>query len=187
MFNEVSVGTVVPFRGSDTPDKNGKMSIMILPVAGRIPNVKQVISGTVADNIGIEVGKTYLLQCREQGTDAVHGIDFTWLKLGEVGPLDVIDARKKLGEGQVVVFTKPENNYERKSVAVEGQRTIRIKEGLYKPATPTTVTEHQNADVKEGTSVDENVNAGDRKSVPHGNVKSDDVDAIFNKKDNKAA
>lgn len=159
MFNEMIVGTITPFSGTTTPDKNGSMPVMIQCVAGKMPN-RQVMSGTVAERQGLEVGKTYLIQVRERGFDKVFGEDFTWTKLMEiVDPLRIIELKKKeyLGEPQIITIDRPdgfEDAYERKSDAVESLQTKRIKEGQYIPVNVRTSVEHETArEIKEGSTV----------------------------------
>lgn len=157
MFNEMIIGSITTFSGTTTPDKNGEQAIMIQCIAGIIPN-RNVLSGTVAKRAGFEVGKTYLINVREAGTDILFGTDYTFTKVQELtSALDIVKAIKELGQPKIINVQRPEGfeeKYERKSDAVEGQRTVRIKEGLYKPALNTTVTNHETAkDVEEGTSV----------------------------------
>lgn len=157
MFNEISLVTVTPFSGSDTPDKNGKKSVMFQPIAGKIPNLRQVIAGTIAERLGIKVGETYLMKCRESGFDKKFGTDFTWTKIKEnlsVG--EILQAERDLGVGEVIVFNKPEEAYDytRKTDAIESLRTQRIKEGNYIPSTKTSVADHETVElVKEGSSL----------------------------------
>ena len=65
-FNEMIVVAVTPFSGTDTPDKNGSDPVMLQLIAGKMPN-RNVLSGTVASRAGIQVGKSYLMNVRENG------------------------------------------------------------------------------------------------------------------------
>ena len=161
MFNEIVVVSVTPFSGSDSADKNGIPSVMFQPIAGVIPNLRQVIAGTVAERLGVKIGETYLMRVRESGTDKEFGIDFQWIKIKEnLSVMEIIEATEKLGEGRVMVFNKPGSDYIRKTTAVEGQRTLRIKEGLYIPSNATTAIHHESADkIIDGTSITENEDA----------------------------
>ncbi len=155
-FNNLILVKVTPFKGTSTPDKNGKMPIMLQCVAGRMPN-RQVRSGTVAENAGFILGKTYLAQVRFNGTDLAYGEDYDFLPIDELHGMDIISAQERLGPPEIVVIEKPEgfaNTYERKGDAIESLRTKRAKEGLYKPAIQSTSTDHRTADsVKDGTTV----------------------------------
>lgn len=82
-------------------DKNGKMPVFLNVLAGKAPN-RVVLSGTVAENAGFEVGNTYLAQCRELEPDEEHGRQFSWNVIEKTeGALNIIKARKELGNAQV--------------------------------------------------------------------------------------
>lgn len=156
MYNTFVVGTITPFSGSTTPDKNGELSVMVQCVGGRMPN-RNVLSGTVAKRAGFEVGKTYLINIREQGFDKVFGPDYTFIKVMELeSGQDIIESALKLGPPEVFIVERPEGFeeiYDRKSSAIEGLRTQRIKDGLYIPSYPTTTPNHETAkDIIKGTS-----------------------------------
>lgn len=158
MFNEMIAVSITPFSGTITPDKNGNMAVMLQLIAGKMPN-RNVLSGTVAERLGIEIGKSYLMQVRERGIDDTFGSDYTFIKVKELETgEDLIKSIKLLGLPNIVTIPRPEGykaEYQRKSVAVEGLVTKRIKEGHYHPIINTTVTEHENAkEVLKGTSND---------------------------------
>lgn len=145
MFNELILGVVTPFSGSTTPDRNGLSSVMIQCIAGKMPN-RNVLSGTVAQRSGFEVGKTYLIDVREQGRDMVYGLDFNFILVKEMtSGTDIIDATVRLGKPEIFVVDKPEGAalYDRKGNAIESERTRRIKEGSYEPAFTTTAIDHK--------------------------------------------
>ena len=91
-------------------DKNGLKPIILTPVAGKIPN-KMVLTGTVAQNLGIEVGKTYLLSYRERSEDQIpeaarqYGRAFVYTKLAELSALEILQATEMLGPAQVIDVT----------------------------------------------------------------------------------
>lgn len=158
MLNEMIVVAITPFSGTTSSDKNGEFPVMLQLLAGKMPN-RNVMSGTVAQRAGIEVGKTYLMQVRQQGTDKQFGEDFTFTKISELKTgKDIIEASRELEEPRIVTINRPEgyeDTYERKSIAVEGLRTKRIKEGNYIPINNTTVTNHNTApEVVKGSSQD---------------------------------
>lgn len=162
MLNTIIVVAVTNFSGTTTPDKNGEMAVMLQCIAGTMPN-RNVLSGTVAKNSGFEVGKTYLVNVREAGYDKVFGTDYQFVKVAELeSGTDIVKACREIGEPKILVVDKPEGfekNYQRKGDAVEGERTRRIREGLYEPALSTFSANargqlHETAaEVKEGTSV----------------------------------
>lgn len=157
MFTSWIVGTITPYSGSNTPDKNGEQSVMIQYIAGVMPN-RQVLAGTVAKRAGFEIGKTYLIHVREQGYDELYGLDFNFIKINELTGVDIIKTCKEIGEPEIWVVERPEGfkeEYDRKGDAIESFRTQRIKEGKYKPSVASTVTDHRNArDVEKGSSTE---------------------------------
>lgn len=158
MFNEMIVVSVTPFSGSTSTDKNNKSTVMLQCIAGKMPN-RNVLSGTVAERAGFEVGKTYLAQVREVGFDKDYGPDFNYIMVKElVTGKDIAETSKRLGAPEILNVPRPagfEQKYTRKSTAVEGQRVTRIKEGSYEPSSGNRSTyEHATAkEIVEGTSL----------------------------------
>lgn len=174
MFNEMIVVSVTPFSGTTSPDKNGKYPVMLQCIAGRMPN-RNVLSGTVADRTGVEIGRTYLMMVRESGFDTVFGTDFTFTKVKELMTgKDIIDACKELSKPEVFTVPRPagfESAYHRKTSAVEGIRNKRIQQGLYEP-TSNSSSEHETADkIVQGSS-----------TQGASNLNEDDLAAVLNKK-----
>lgn len=160
MLNNLIVVSVTAFSGTTSVDKNGENPVMLQCIAGVMPN-RNVLSGTVAKRTGIEIGKTYLMNVREAGVDDLFGTDFTFTKVQELtSALDIVKAVKELGEPKIITIGRPREKdwsdlYQRKSNAIEGQRTIREKEGKYHRSIPSTTIHHESSpDVEEGTSVD---------------------------------
>jgi len=108
-----------------TVDKHGKYPIILVPVAGKIPN-RQVISGTVADREGFSINQTYMVQVIERESDAQYGRQFTFTNLGQLGGVDVIKAAKELGEASV--FNIDANLPEGRSQVEEAQRQEEISQ-----------------------------------------------------------
>lgn len=157
MLNTMIVAAITNFSGTTTPDKNGNTPVMLQCIAGVMPN-RNVLSGTVAQRAGLDVGKTYLVNVRETGFDDLFGPDYTFIKIMELtSGLDIVRAAKELGDARIMYVLRPEGfseSYQRKGDAVESSRTKRIREGHYHPLIPTTVTHHETAiAVKDGTSV----------------------------------
>ena len=155
-----AVINVVKFGGSATPDSNGKLPIMLLAVSGTIPN-RNVLSGTVAINLGFEVGKSYLVDCKLRGVDDEFGPTYNWTNLLEMkSAMDILDMDERLGEGNITQVTKPENNsYERKGVAIVGKQRARIASGHFTPVNASPVkreidsAEKELAPVNAGTAI----------------------------------
>ena len=155
-FSEVIVVTVTTYSGTTTPDKNGLMPVMLQCMAGKMPN-RNVLSGTVADRAGFEVGKTYLVQIREQGRDKVFGPTFSFTKMSELKGVEIVDAVKKLGPAEILVVDRPEgfeDAYERKGDAVESNITKRVKEGQFEPTIKRSYSHETAKEIKEGTSTE---------------------------------
>lgn len=81
-------------------DKNGKQPVILNVVAGKCPN-RNVISGTVAESMGIEVGKTYLFSVREGEPDATYGRRFIFSKLSELRGIEIVQSSKEVGNAEV--------------------------------------------------------------------------------------
>lgn len=149
------VVSVTPFSGTSTPDKNNKFPVMLQCIAGKMPN-RNVLSGTVAERTGIEIGRTYLMQVREVGTDKLFGQDFNFVKIRELMTgEDIARTAKELGKPEIILISRPEgfeDHYERKGDAIESLRTKREKEGLYISAVPRSIDHDTAAKVFAGTS-----------------------------------
>jgi len=106
-MKNLGLALVNPVRfNTDVTDKNGKLPVMLRPVAGKLPN-KFIIAGTIAENEGFEVGKTYLVQIMEREADSTYGRQFTYQKLSEVtSPLEIVRMQKEIGEGIIFDATK---------------------------------------------------------------------------------
>jgi hypothetical protein len=158
MFNELVLVNVTKFNGSNTPDKNGLLPVMLQCIAGKMPN-RNVLSGTMASENGFEIGKSYLVNIRECGFDIDFGTDFTFVNLKEVTTSsDIILSAKELGTAEIIIFDKPEGfkeNYDRKTNAVEGIRQKRIKDGKYLPSS-NNINDHSNAKIVPGKSINDN-------------------------------
>lgn len=171
-MNTLIVAAVTNFSGTTTPDKNGEMPVMLQCIAGTMPN-RNVLAGTVAMRNGFEVGKTYLVNVRENGTDEFFGPDFSFIKVKELeSGFDIIRAAKELGEAKIHRVDRPEGfsaNYVRKGDAVEGQRAQRIRAGVYHPALFSTVADHKTArQITEGSSINSGGEILDEKRVVEG-------------------
>ncbi len=110
-FNGIVAATVSQFN-SGKADKNGLMPVILIPVAGRIPN-RNVLSGTVADNMGVEIGSTYLFKITEVEPDKEYGRRFTYTPLSKLGVLEILEAQQKLGDG-IIFSVDTEDNSEPK-------------------------------------------------------------------------
>lgn len=107
-----AVVTPITFNNGGAVDKNGKMPVMLRPVSGKIPN-RFVISGTVAENEGFEIGSSYLISVQEREASETYGRQFQFQKLMKIeSALDLVKLTKELGEPvvyDVLVEAKVEN------------------------------------------------------------------------------
>jgi hypothetical protein len=104
-FESKVIVAVNNFTGSvDNPaqaDKNGKMPVILNVVAGKMPNKAIVQSGTVAERAGLTVGKLAFIQVRETESDDKYGRQFNITKLGDVSPMEALQAEAMLGKPEV--------------------------------------------------------------------------------------
>ena len=107
MFKGLIIAAAKSFN-QGSADKNGKMPIILVVVAGKCPN-RTVLSGTVAENEGFEIGKTYLVQVTETEPDAEYGRRFTFTKLAEASLMDIISAPKAIGQPEVFDVSEAES------------------------------------------------------------------------------
>lgn len=108
----VQANTLTPKAGEPIKaDKNGLQSIILTSLAGAIPS-NRTISGTIADNLGIEAGGTYLVDYNEVAPVTVNGKlvrNFRFMNLipGGVKSLaDIAYAKKEYGVGRVIDVSK---------------------------------------------------------------------------------
>ena len=99
MFNSIVLVSVNQFSQGSL-DKNGNVPVILNVVAGSAPN-RNVISGTVAERAGFEVGKTYLASVREVEANE-YGRQFVWNKLSEATVLDIIKGQKQLETAKII-------------------------------------------------------------------------------------
>lgn len=94
-FNGLIIASVNDFTKGNL-DKNGQSPVILNVIGGKCPN-RNVLSGTIAKSMGIEVGKTYLLQVREVEASETYGRQFVYSKLKELDAMEIIDASAKVG------------------------------------------------------------------------------------------
>ena len=100
-FNGLIIASVNAFNGKTIKaDKNGLAPVILNIVAGKCPN-RTVISGTVADSMGIEVGHTYLLSVTEGNEDPQYGRQFVYNKLKEVSAMEIVQSAKEMDKAEI--------------------------------------------------------------------------------------
>lgn len=102
MFTSLIAATVSKFNGK--ADKNGKDPVILVVLAGKCPN-RNVISGTVAENIEIETGKSYLFQVREAEESDDYGRQFVFTKAETLDAKGILESSKILGKAEVFDVT----------------------------------------------------------------------------------
>jgi hypothetical protein len=120
-FESKVIVAVELFNGTDAEgnlriDKNGKQAIMLRVIAGKAPN-RNVLSGTVAENLGFAPGKMYFVQITENLPEnakteerkaaltkaiAENGRQFTFTKLADVSPVEALQAEAVLGKPEMI-------------------------------------------------------------------------------------
>ena len=99
MFNALIIATVSSFTQGN-PDKNGKNPVILSVIGGTCPN-RTVLSGTVAETAGFQIGKTYLTQVKETEKDPTYGRRFTFTVLKELTAMEILESVKLTGAANV--------------------------------------------------------------------------------------
>jgi len=99
MFNGLVVVNVRPFVNGSA-DKNGLEPKILNVLAGKAPN-RTVISGTIADSLGLEDNKAYLMQVRETEESPVYGRQFSFSVVSSLSGMEIIQTCKELGNAVI--------------------------------------------------------------------------------------
>lgn len=95
--------TVKQWLGSNdnpsTPDKNNKMPLFLKVLNGKYPN-RNILSGTVAEREGFQVGKAYLASWVETEPDAEYGRQFQWTMVKELTMVETIQS-EMIGKAEI--------------------------------------------------------------------------------------
>jgi hypothetical protein len=101
MFTGLIIASINTFNSKEAKaDKNGLAPVILNIVAGKCPN-RNVISGTIADSMGIEVGHTYLLSVTEGNEDPQYGRQFVYNKLKEVSAMEIVQAAREMDKAEI--------------------------------------------------------------------------------------
>jgi len=120
MFNALILAVASKFNGPNASlDKNGKEPVILNVLSGIFPN-RNVLSGTIAENMQLQVGKSYLFQVREVEADPTYGRRFTYTKVAEVSALEIAEYCHKYG---------PADMFEIEPIEVASTTRASIKEG----------------------------------------------------------
>jgi len=98
-FSSIIIASVNDFAQGNV-DKNGQSPVYLNVVAGKCPN-RNVLSGTIAKSIGIEVGKTYLLSVKEGEPSEQYGRQFVYQKLKELSAMEIVQSVAQMDSAQM--------------------------------------------------------------------------------------
>lgn len=99
----VSVDYLMRKGGELKADKNGKLSVILTPIAGNLPS-NRVLSGTIAERLKLEVGKLAFVQFTESEANE-YGRQFTFQNFGTPSMLEIVGLKKELGAPNVISVT----------------------------------------------------------------------------------
>ncbi|MCJ7934018.1 MAG: hypothetical protein MUW56_10370 [Chryseobacterium sp.] len=90
-------------------DKNGLMPVILIGIAGEIPS-KTVISGTVAQRMGIYEGSIYLFQANEIESDPLYGRQFNFMAISkELSAIETLQASDFVGKLTIIKIDSSED------------------------------------------------------------------------------
>ncbi|KUJ51741.1 hypothetical protein [Chryseobacterium sp. JAH] len=85
-----------------TEDKNGLKPVILIGIAGEIPS-RTVISGTVAQRMGICEGAVYLFQADELEEDPMYGRQFTFMAISkQLSAIETLQASDFVGKLKLI-------------------------------------------------------------------------------------
>ena len=102
--NSFFLGTVSTFNSNKAKeDTNGLMPMIIEPIAGSCP-AKRVLAGTIAKNMELEAGCTYLFRFTQLEDDPKYGTQYNFMKLSPVivDPMKIIEISGTLGQTKLI-------------------------------------------------------------------------------------
>lgn len=85
-----------------TEDKNGLKPVILIGIAGEIPS-RTVISGTVAQRMGIYEGDVYLFQAEELDEDIMYGRQFSFMAISkQLSAIETLQASDYVGKLRII-------------------------------------------------------------------------------------
>lgn len=82
-------------------DKNGMEPVILNSYNGTLPNNAKVLSGTVAANLGFQVGKNYMVTLTHTGNDSQYGEQYQYSVVGELTAVEIAQNLNSLGRGVI--------------------------------------------------------------------------------------
>jgi len=107
-------------------DKNGNFPVILSVISGKCPQ-KRVISGTIAGNSSMEIGKTYLFEYTEGEEHPQYGKQYNFTKVSEpLKALEIIQVAKELGRPEVFgkILSREEAKAAENAVKMETAATV---------------------------------------------------------------
>jgi predicted transcriptional regulator len=96
------VATVQAFnKAGHESDKNGNQNVIFNVIAGKCPSAR-VVAGTIAIRENFIVGETVLVQSTEDASHETYGRQFSFVNLGKLSPIEIMQSQGQLGAGVVV-------------------------------------------------------------------------------------
>jgi hypothetical protein len=78
-------------NGEPKLDKHGKESVYLEPIVGQFPKSRNVMNGTIAERLGLELNKLYMLTITEKEEHEIYGRQFEYKLLSEINPLSLLN------------------------------------------------------------------------------------------------
>lgn len=104
-FKSTAIVLVQDYTGTENhaakADKNGNMPVAFRCLAGTMPNLGSVLSGTVSKSLQFKVGSRYLVSFEEGDTDPVHGRRITVKNMGLASIQDISDVTDVYGAARI--------------------------------------------------------------------------------------
>jgi len=85
-----------------TANKNNDMPLWLTPISGKLERLAVVLDGTVARNMSVECGKTYLMDIELVTVEGSEYPKRNYVVLGQPTMIEVLTLAKELGKGQVI-------------------------------------------------------------------------------------
>ena len=100
--NTLFIGTVSMFNTKNAEsDVNGLMPMIIEPICGPCP-YQRVLAGTIAKNMGLVEGNTYMFKFTKLEDDPEYGARYSFIKIAQPDVIQIMQASDLLGGARFV-------------------------------------------------------------------------------------
>lgn len=110
LLNTKFIASVKAYHGKDSDpavaDKKGLMPVVLVPTSGQCPS-KRILAGTIAKNMGIEVGSLYVFTCMETEPDKEYGRQFQFDAPMKAGIEELVNGDKWFGPASIIDVSEP--------------------------------------------------------------------------------